>query len=122
MTQVAGVQIDKTINYGHLLQALTIAIGIGGSVIYGVNQNTETRLLLAANIETVQKLVPSVAALEAANTLSTERLTNHANTIRSMREDHATNLAELRRTDNQLQTEVNLNKVDIATLKGREPK
>lgn len=118
MTVVAGLQVDKTINYGHLLQALTIAIGLAGSVLYGVNQNTETRLLLSANIEQVNKLVPSVAALEAANALSTERLTNHANSLRSMREDTNASLNELRRFDGQLQTEVNQNKVDIAQIKG----
>ena len=116
---VKAPRFDKTINYGHLLTAFSIMIGLLGTGAYQVQQNTQMRVQLTQIQQSVDAYGPRIGSLEASNQLNSERITNAANTARSLREDMVATTNDLRRVDTTLQTEINASRIDIAGLKAR---
>lgn len=118
-SSVTKPRFDGTINYGHLLTAFTICVSLLGTGAYQVQQNTQMRTQLAQIQSSVDAFGPRIGSLEASNQLNSERLTNMGNTNRSLREDFTATTNDLRRVDSSLQSEINTNKIDIATLRAQ---
>lgn len=110
-------RFDKTINYGHILTAFTICVSLLGTGVYQVQQNTQMRYQLAQIQSSVDAYGPRIGSLEASNQLNSERITNAAASMRSMREDFNTTSNDLRRVDGQLQNEIQTTKIDIAGIR-----
>lgn len=110
-------RFDKTINYGHILTAFTICVSLLGTGVYQVQQNTQMRYQLAQIQSSVDAFGPRIGSLEASNQLNSERITNAAASMRSVREDFNATTNELRRADSLLQTEIQTTKIDIAGMR-----
>lgn len=109
-------RFDGTINLGHILSAVALMVTVGGIGAMSIRTDANTQLQIAAMSLEINNLKPRVATTESVVALNSERITNTGATARALRDDLTTNVAELRKADSDLATEINTAKIGIAGL------
>lgn len=105
---VAKPRFDTTINYGHILQTVTLVITLIGGIGYISALAAEFRKDLAVIEARAARYIPVVDSLAASQSVQDERIGNLSDAVK-----------DIRRTNSEVLTQLGGIREDMASVKAR---